>query len=195
MGREVSGHWKKLVSDPKYLGEADFKDGQEIAVTISSITEDVVTSTEGKSNKIVVHFKENCKPLVLNVTNSKAIVKVTKKKEVQDWKGHRILLYIDPKVKAFGEIVSAVRVRPYSPPASASKPMGDPIKCELCQADIKPFGKMTVEQVAAHTKNKYGKALCSDCATKAAESKVEENKKEDIAKSDELIGGEENEDN
>ena len=173
MGKEVTGHWKKLVSDPKYLGEADFKDGQEIAVTISSITEGVVTSTEGRSNKIVVHFKENCKPLVLNVTNSKAIVKVTKKKEVQDWKGHRILLYIDPKVKAFGEIVSAVRVRPYSPPASAKEPIGEPIKCEECQSDIKPFGKMTTEQVAEHTLKNYGKKLCSDCAKKVAESKVQ----------------------
>ena len=179
MGKEVTGHWKKLVKDPKYLCDADFADGQEIAVTISSITEDVVISTEGKSNKAIVHFKENIKPLVLNVINSKNIAKVTGKKEVENWKGHRILLYVDPKVKAFGEVVAAVRVRPYAPPASASKPIGEPIKCQDCQSDIKPFGKMTTEGMAEYTRKNYGKALCSDCAKRAAEKLKEEQTNED----------------
>lgn len=34
MKNEVSGHWKKLVSDPKYLGAADLEGMPEIAGTI-----------------------------------------------------------------------------------------------------------------------------------------------------------------
>lgn len=174
MGKEVTGHWKKLVSDPKYLGEADFAEGQEIAVTIASITEDTVVNTDGKANKIIVHFKENCKPLVLNVTNSKAIVKVTGKKKVEEWKGHRILLYVDPRVRAFGEVVAAVRVRPYPPKETSYKPTGEPVKCQMCEGDIKPYGKKSTAEMADYTLKTYGKKLCADCATQVAAKLKEE---------------------
>ena len=30
-------HWKKVVSDPNYIGEGDFQEGQEIIVTIKKV--------------------------------------------------------------------------------------------------------------------------------------------------------------
>lgn len=169
--KELTGHWKKLVSDPKYLSDADFGPGEEKVATIDYTARDMVQNAEGKAEKVVLHFKENIKPLVLNVTNSKAIAKVTGKQEVQDWKGQRILLYVDPRVKAFGDIVRAVRVRPYAPRASQLPPAEATIPCSKCGNNIKPFGKMTTAAMAEYTKKQYGQALCSDCATAAAEEK------------------------
>ena len=167
--KEVTGHWKKLVSDPKYLSDADFLQGEEKIVTIAFTARDMVVNTEGKAEKIILHFEENIKPMVLNVTNSKAIVKVTGKQEVQEWKGARIILYIDPKVRAFGETVRAVRVRPYAP-SKNQQPIQEPkIKCAICGMNIKPFGKMSTAAMAEYTMKQYGKELCSDCATKEAE--------------------------
>jgi len=168
MGKEVMGHWKKLVSDPKYIGEADFEDSEEKVVTIELVTCDLVINKDGRAEKTVLNFKENCKPLILNVTNSKAISKVTGKKKVEEWKGARIVLYIDPHVKAFGDIVSAVRVRPFAPKPTVQQKPEDIIKCQECGNNIKPYSTMTVATLAQHTKAKYGKELCSDCATKAA---------------------------
>ncbi|WMI80939.1 hypothetical protein [Anaerotignum sp. MB30-C6] len=168
MKNEVTGHWKKLVSDPKYLGEADFASGQEVTVTIAAVTKESVKNADGSAEKIVIHFVENCKPMILNVTNSKAIAKVTGEKLVEKWKGARIQLYIDPKVRAFGEVVAALRVRPFAPRQNSQPVQGKPIPCEKCGNNIKPFDKMTTEQLAEYTKSKYGKALCSDCAAEMA---------------------------
>ena len=174
MKNEVSGHWKKLVSDPKYLGEADFAPGQEITVTIAAVTREAVKNADGQAEKIVVHFVENCKPMILNVTNSKSIAKVTGEKMVEKWKGAKIQLYIDPKVRAFGEIVAGLRVRPFAPRQNSQTLNSKPIPCEVCGENIKPFDKMTTEQLAKYTKSKYGKALCSDCAAEMAKTETKQ---------------------
>ena len=70
-------HWKKVVSDPNFLGEADFNENEEKIATIARINEnETVQTAEGKSKKAVVHFKEDLKPMILNVARSKAIEKV-----------------------------------------------------------------------------------------------------------------------
>ena len=72
-------HWKKIVSDPNYLGEADFNEGEEKIATIARVARDeVIQTAEGKSKKAVVYFREQLKPMILNVARSKAIEKVAK---------------------------------------------------------------------------------------------------------------------
>lgn len=45
-------HWKKVVSDPNYIGEADFERGEEKVVTIKRINQkETVTTAEGKSTR------------------------------------------------------------------------------------------------------------------------------------------------
>ena len=169
MKNEVSGHWKKLVSDPKYLGAADLEGMPEIAGTISGTAKEMVQNASGRVEKTVLHFEENMKPLVLNATNSKIITKLAGTPMVEGWKGIKIQLYFDPKVKFAGDMVGGVRVRPYPPRAGIGRVTSKPVPCENCGANIKPFGKMSTEQVATHTKNRYGQALCADCATKRQE--------------------------
>ena len=167
MGREVSGHWKKLISDPKFLGESDFESGQEITATITKSTQEEVNNDGRKSDKIALSFAENIKPMVLNATNSKTIVKLTGKKKVEEWKGTQIQIYYDPSVRFGKEIVGGVRVRPF-PPKQKPEEKEVAIQCEGCGENIKPFGKRNTGQMASYTKEKYGKAMCSDCATKVA---------------------------
>ena len=107
--------------------------------------------------------------MILNVAKSKAIQKVVGSPYFEDWAGHAIQLYIDPNVRAFGEIVSAVRVRPRKPiPKKA-------VKCADCGKDIQGASGKGADYIAQYTKQKFGVSICFDCATKrTAKAKGEE---------------------
>ena len=68
-------HWKKVVSDPNFIGEADFQEGEEKVLTIERVNQsETVQTAEGKSRKAVVHWREaGNKPMILNVARSKNI--------------------------------------------------------------------------------------------------------------------------
>lgn len=154
-------HWKKVVSDPNYLGEADFYEGEEKIGTISRVVQnEKVQTAEGKSEKAVVYFQENLKPMILNVSRSKAIEKVTGSPYFEDWLGVPIQLYIEHGIKAFGDVVSAVRVRPRRPVIKAA------VKCSDCGNDIQGAMGKGADYIAAYTKKKFGICLCFDCASK-----------------------------
>lgn len=157
-------HWKKVVSDPNFLGEADFQENEEKVVTIARVAEEVVVQTNrGKEKKAAVYFRENLKPMILNATRSKAITKVAGSPYFEDWVGVQIQLYIDPNVEAFGEIVSAVRVRPSKPKIK------NIILCEDCGQEIQGANGRSADYIAAYTKKKYGACLCFSCATARTE--------------------------
>lgn len=167
-------HWKKVVSDPTYIGEADFEPGEEKVLTIASVnTKETVMSAEGKSTKAVVHWVEPEKAMILNVARSKAIQKATGSPWIDDWCGKKVQLYIDNKVKAFGEIVSAVRVRNFPPkaqPKQDTKADGELI-CENCGKPITAAYGMSAAEVAASTKAKFKRMLCKDCAVSENEKR------------------------
>lgn len=153
--------WKKIVSDPDYLGEADFNEGEEKIVTIDHVKADVgIKTAKGTEKKSVLYFKERIKPMVLNVARSKAITKVAGSKFIEDWQGVQIALYIDDNVSAFGEIVSAVRVRDRKPIVRTA------VKCTDCGNDIQGAMGKGADYIAAYTKKNYGVSLCSECASK-----------------------------
>ena len=160
-------HWKKVVSDPTYIGEADFEPGEEKVLTIGSInSKETIVTNEGKSTKAVVHWVEKEKSMILNVARAKAIQKATGSPWMDDWIGKKVQLYIDNKVKAFGEIVSAVRVRPYAPRVQQKqevKPDAELI-CEECGKPIPAQFGMTPAQIAENTLQKFGRRLCGPCA-------------------------------
>lgn len=159
-------HWKKVVSDPNFLGEADFQEGEEKVATIARVAEKVdVQTARGKEKKTVIYFHEKLKPMILNVARSKAIAKVAGSPYFEDWINIAIQLYIDPHVEAFGEIVSAVRVRSQKPIERTA------VKCADCGADIQGAYGKGPEYIAMYTKKQYGVSLCSACASKRAEVK------------------------
>lgn len=107
-------HWRKF-HNPDYIGAYAFQPNERKIVTIKKAGLEKVTGTGGKKEDcLVVHFKENEKPLICNVTNSKAIEKVTNSGYIEDWAGTAIELYTT-EVQAFGDTVEAVRVKPTPP--------------------------------------------------------------------------------
>lgn len=163
-------HWKKM-TNPNYLGVYSLENGQDIILTIKKIREEKVTGTDGKSdNCVVCYFDENVKPMILNATNMKTIQKLYKTPYIEEWVGKKIQIGSE-KVKAFGDIVDALRVRKFIPKEQTTNKI---IKCSDCGNNIKPDYGKTVEQLANHTITNYGRALCVDCATKAAHEKDSE---------------------
>lgn len=154
-------HWKKVVSDPNFLGEADFQEAEEKIATIARVVEKVdVQTARGKEKKTAVYFHENLKPMILNVARSKAISKVAGSPYFEDWINVAVQLYIDPNVEAFGEIVSAVRVRSRKPVIRQA------VKCADCGNDIQGAMGKGADYIALYTKKHYGVSLCSECAAK-----------------------------
>ena len=156
-------HWKKVVSDPNFIGEGDFQEGEEKVVTIKSIAQsETVVTAEGKSKKAVVHFEEaGVKPMILNVARSKAIEKVCGSGYFEDWPGTKIQLFVEHGIKAFGDVVNAVRVRPFKPKEQKREPVPP---CADCGGEIKAAMGKSAEFMAAYTTRHYGVPLCADCA-------------------------------
>lgn len=156
----------KMGKNPNYLGSWDLDDvpGHELTLTIEKIKdEEVVTNGKGE-NCTVCHWTDKAyKPMILNVTNKKTLCRLYKTKDTEKLKGKSVVIGID-KVKAFGDVHDALRIRKRIPQtSSATLP-----KCEECGKDITAAHGMTPEQVAAYTKKNYGKSLCAKCATAEA---------------------------
>lgn len=160
----------KMGKNPNFLGSWDLEEliNHEVTLVIFDIKDESVV-TNGKEELCTVCYWENkeFKPMIFNITNKKMLCKLYKTKDTEKLKGKAVTIGIE-KVKAFGEIYDALRIRNKIPQQNAKI-----LKCENCGEAIKAFGNMSADQVFAYRKKRYGKALCDACA-KAA---VEEEKK------------------
>lgn len=154
-------HWKKL-TNPNYLGTYALEPGQTLVLTIDCVKEELVTGQGGRKDMCVVaYFKEDVKPMILCKDNMKRIEKLYSP-YIENWSGKKIRVGSE-KVNAHGEIVDGLRVVREVPDAKK-------YICETCGSEIQGYGSKSAETMAAYTKQKYGKALCSQCATKLAQS-------------------------
>ena len=157
---ETLTHWKKLMN-PDYLGSYALDQGKDLIATINYVGNEEVVGSDGKKEMCpVVHFFEDIKPMVLNATNNKTIAKLFKTPYIEQWHGRKIQIYVE-KVKAFGEIWDALRIRPFLP-------VDKSLICADCGKIIEPYGKMSADTTAKYTLKNYGRMLCAECATKAA---------------------------
>lgn|SRR5690625_2451064 len=142
-------HWRTF-HPTKYVGSQDFDENEEKIVTIDRAEHEKVEAEKGRSDDcLVVHFKEReVKPLIVNVTNSKAIAKVSGSHYIEDWAGTRIALFTMP-VSAFGEQVMAVRVRQTAPKVSKPRMNPDHPKWEEVISKIQS-GAATIGTVEKH---------------------------------------------
>lgn len=163
-------HWKKM-TNPDYLGSYAFDPGEEKTGTIDYVRMESVTGSDGKKEDcIVCHFKEReLKPLILNRTNCKTITKLLKTPYIENWAGRRIALVVK-EVRAFGDVVDAVRVKTSLPRDAAAKP----IPCEMCGKNIVGVGQYTPDDIARINRDRYGKALCTECSKKLKTEPVAE---------------------
>lgn len=155
----------RMGKNPNYLGSWDLEElpGRELTLTIAKIVDEKVVGGDGRESVCTVCYFTDAayKPMILNVTNKKTIVKLHKTKDAEKLAGKSVIIGIE-RVKAFGDVHDALRIRPRIP--QQIKTDGAP-KCEECKKDIAPAYNMTPEQVAAYTKKNYGVCLCAECAT------------------------------
>lgn len=165
-------HWKKL-ENPDYIGAYAFQPGEKKTLTISRVAREMVNGPDGKREECtVVHFAEAEKPLILNVTNAKMISRHAGTPYIEQWSGTRIMLGVE-KVKAFGDMVEAVRVQKSRP----AQPEGEeaPVPpCADCSGVIEGTDRVSARAVVNAGLKKYGAPLCVQCALKRAEKLKEE---------------------
>lgn len=102
-----------FTSDSAYLKQADI--GQRrVAVTIESISRELIGQGDDQEEKWVLHFQNASKGMALNKTNAETIAEILKDEEMDHWVGHKIVLYVDPKVMMGGKKVGGIRVMAYN---------------------------------------------------------------------------------
>lgn len=158
--------------NPNFLGSWDLYDipGQEIIATIARLQDEEVINNGQKEGCTVMHFEENYKPMILNLTNKKMLARLYKTKASENLVGKKVKIRFE-KVKAFGKIHDALRIQNEIPKV-ASVPLP---KCSDCGGNITAANSMTPEQVAAYTEKSYGRKLCAKCAVEAKKAKEANN--------------------
>lgn len=106
-----------------YIGGWTFEDGDKV-LTIKDVQPMMVRNEKNQSGeeKMCILFEETDKPMVLNSTNNDTITKVLGSSLFDNWIGKQILIGTE-KVKAFGDIWDAVRVRPELPRLKPTDPI------------------------------------------------------------------------
>ena len=164
-------HWKKL-TNPDFLGAYEILSiGHDLVLTIKSISNEMITGADGKKEECTIaKFKENVKPMILNKTNMKTIDKNLKYGPfVENWVGKQIQVY-SAQVKAFGDLVDALRIRP-TPPKAAQV---EKVVCIECGNEIKAAkGQDGTMKSAKEISEKLG-GLCVACWKKSQEVKADD---------------------
>lgn len=104
---EITGNWRKYY-DYRFISGEDLI--TDATLTIKSIGIDEVKTQKGTEDKVVVAFIETDKMIVLNKTNAKTMTKLFSTPLIENWIGKKIVLTAE-KVSAFGQTVSAVRIK------------------------------------------------------------------------------------
>lgn len=167
-------HWKKL-NNPAYLGAYSLEAGKDLIVKIKRVGNEIIIGSDGKKEECMLMHLDDEKPMIVNSTNAKTITKVLETPYIEQWQGKRIQLY-STKVKAFGEVVEALRVRAFLPKVEQSE---ETITCDGCGEWINPYGKMSAKELADYTYKNYGHSFCSECAATAARNKKLEEAEKD----------------
>lgn len=111
------------LSESQYLKKGDVE--PPIKVTMEGITrKNLAKEGEPAENKYILHFIEDVKPLVLNITNGQLIAAVTGSEETDDWKGKQITLYNDPSISFGGKLTGGIRVQYQPQPGSVPQQAG-----------------------------------------------------------------------
>jgi hypothetical protein len=109
-------------------------------VKITHVEVRAVKNQDGKEDDCTVAVLEGEKPLILNATNAKTIQRLYDTPYIEDWKNLYVTLYA-AKVKAFGEIHDAIRIRTRVPMMSEKHPAWPAV------TDALKNGKTTLEKI------------------------------------------------
>ena len=106
-------HWKQEFNYA-YTGAYELQPGEERTLTIRELKNEEVVASDGRKEVcFVAYFVGDSKPMILNKTNCKTISKLYGP-YIEEWPGKAIVIKAE-KVKAFGEVVEALRVKNVKP--------------------------------------------------------------------------------
>lgn len=177
---------ERLERDSEYMGADDIVPNNEPILTIKNIYRGKVTLSRGKEVKNVLTFMEESvpgipevRPLIVNSTNRQTLKKLYKQVTANALEGKKIQLWIEHGVRnpSNGELTDGIRIRDFIP--KDGKAYKAP-KCAECGKGIEASGNFSAEQIAAGSKQKYGKCLCMECAQKKKAAVEAEAKKEEL---------------
>lgn len=107
-------HWRNLFENKSMLlGSHNLNEGEELVCQIHDTGIQTIKNKAGKDETVPVILFNNAPPMVLNITNTKTIASLYGDL-YNNWVGKSIQVYAT-KVKAFGQVTTALRVRPVIP--------------------------------------------------------------------------------
>lgn len=114
-------------SESKYLSKSDVtEDG--VILTIKGFRMETLKNDDGEEDKMVLHFVEAVKPMVINRTNAQLLGVATGCKTAGEARGKKIVVFNDPTVGFGGKITGGLRIKKVageSKPAVAREPGAD----------------------------------------------------------------------
>ncbi len=158
-------HWKSLADTSSFLGKQHIDPDNDLIVTISEVEEkEVQNGRGGKEIKRIIYFEEpDIRPMICNTTNGETIERILGTPYREDWRGHKIAIWVDPDVtNPSGKGRGGLRVRDYLPKVETAI-------CADCGREITSHDKYSVNKIVTLTTGKYGVALCWDCGQKRKE--------------------------
>lgn len=114
-------------SESKYLSKSDVtEDG--VILTIKGFRMETLKTDDGEEDKMVLHFMEAVKPMVINRTNAQLLGVATGCKTAGEARGKKIVVFNDPTVGFGGKITGGLRIKKVSgepKPAAQREPGSD----------------------------------------------------------------------
>lgn len=108
-------------SKSRYLAKGDVgEDG--LILTVKGFRMETLEGDQGDEDKMVLHFKEDVKPMILNRTNAQLIAVATGASKAGDAVGKQILVYNDHTISFGGKITGGLRIKKIS---SAPRPAAE----------------------------------------------------------------------
>lgn len=92
-----------------YLKTEHIKEEKEFE--IKEVKIEKIGRGDQQEKKVVVYFEGLDKGLAMNKINSNAIAKVADSREIEDWNGVKVILYVDPDVTYMGDTVGGIRIK------------------------------------------------------------------------------------
>lgn len=122
-------------NESKFLKAIDLKTSTGFAKAIVEIAgNEIVSGSDGKQ-QIALHFAGKEKILGLNRINAERIAVHVGSRDVDDWKGWKVRLYVEKVQKPDGSLVDGIRVSSEWYEAPVEKPPAQTAEAE----DIVPF--------------------------------------------------------
>ena len=115
-------------SKSKYLAKGDVgEDG--LILTIKGFRMETLEGDQGDEDKMVCHFKEDVKPMVLNRTNAQLISVATGASKAGDAVGKQVVVFNDPTISFGGKVTGGLRIKKLSgaPRTAAPANFDDPV--------------------------------------------------------------------